>query len=105
MNPFTNAQMNDMFHHVFRAHDRIEAAMVDTSPSLARVGRWMSMHPIRTLSHSADEIASLTGTSIAAINRFSRAAGFAGFTHLKTVLAEELQSTVEPLRKLEEPKT
>ena len=65
----------------------------------------MSNHPIRTLSHSAEEIASLTGTSIAAINRFARAAGFDGFTHLKTVLGEELQSTVEPLRKLEEPKT
>jgi DNA-binding MurR/RpiR family transcriptional regulator len=60
----------------------------------------MSTHPIRTLSHSAEEIASLTGTSVAAINRFSRAAGFEGFTDLKTVLGEELQSTVEPLRKL-----
>ena len=60
----------------------------------------MSNHPIRTLSHSAEEIASLTGTSVAAINRFARAAGFDGFTHLKTVLGEELQSTVEPLRKL-----
>src|ERR1700758_4329914 len=90
---------------VLRAKDRIESAVADTSPSLSRVGRWMSNHPIRTLSHSAEEIASLTGTSIAAINRFARAAGFDGFTHLKTVLGEELQSTVEPLRKLEEPKT
>ena len=65
----------------------------------------MSNHPIRTLSHSAEEIASLTGTSIAAINRFARAAGFDGFTHLKSVLGEELQSTIEPLRKLEESKT
>lgn len=63
------------------------------------------MHPIRTLSHSADEIASLTGTSVAAINRFSRAAGFEGFAHLKTVLGEELQSTVAPLRKLATPKS
>jgi DNA-binding MurR/RpiR family transcriptional regulator len=60
----------------------------------------MSTHPIRTLSHSAEEIASLTGTSVAAINRFARAAGFEGFTHLKTQLGEELQSSVEPLRKL-----
>jgi DNA-binding MurR/RpiR family transcriptional regulator len=60
----------------------------------------MSSHPIRTLSHSAEEIAALTGTSVAAINRFSRAAGFEGFAHLKMVLGDELQSTVEPLRKL-----
>ena len=65
----------------------------------------MSTHPIRTLSHSAEEIASLTGTSVAAINRFARAAGFEGFTHLKTALSDDLQSTVEPLRKLGRAKT
>lgn len=90
---------------MLRAQDRIESAVADTSPSLSRVGQWMSNHPIRTLSHSAEEIASLTGTSVAAINRFARAAGFEGFTHLKTVLGEELQSTVEPLRKLGSEKT
>ena len=82
------------------AQDRIEAAAADAPPSLSRVGRWMARHPIRTLSHSADAIASLTGTSVAAVNRFARAAGFDGFTHLKTALGEELQATVEPLRKL-----
>jgi DNA-binding MurR/RpiR family transcriptional regulator len=82
------------------AQDRIESAAADASPSLSRVGRWMSVHPIRTLSHSAEEIASLTGTSVAAINRFARAAGFEGFAHLKTELGEELQSAVDPLRKL-----
>ena len=82
------------------AQDRIESTVTETSPSLSRVGRWMSTHPIRTLSHSAEEIAALTGTSVAAINRFARAAGFEGFSDLKTVLGEELQSAVEPLRKL-----
>src|SRR5262245_55925815 len=93
------------FTAVLRAQDRIESAAAEASASLSRVGRWMSAHPIRTLSHSAEEIASLTGTSVAAINRFSRAAGFDGFTHLKTVLGEELQSTVAPLRKLAKPKS
>jgi len=87
------------------AQDRIESAVAEASPSLSRVGRWMSTHPIRTLSHSAEEIASLTGTSVAAINRFARAAGFEGFTDLKAVLGEELQSAVEPLRKLASPKS
>src|SRR5215471_13178713 len=86
------------------AQDRIESAVAEASPSLSRVGRWMSTHPIRTLSHSAEEIASLTGTSVAAINRFARAAGFEGFSDLKAVLGEELQSAVEPLRKLAPPK-
>src|SRR5215472_15613151 len=82
------------------AQDRIESAVAETSPSLSRVGRWMSTHPIRTLSHSAEEIAALTGTSVAAVNRFARAAGFDGFTHLKAALGEELQSTVAPLGKM-----
>jgi len=88
------------FRTVLSAQHRIESAVEEASPSLSRVGRWMSTHPIRTLSHSAEEIAALTGTSVAAINRFSRVAGFEGFSHLKTVLGEELQSTVAPLQKL-----
>src|SRR5215475_3460029 len=88
------------FRTVLSAQHRIESAVEDASPSLSRVGRWMSAHPIRTLSHSAEEIATLTGTSVAAINRFARAAGFEGFTDLKAALGEELQSTVDPLRKL-----
>jgi DNA-binding MurR/RpiR family transcriptional regulator len=83
-----------------RAQERIESAAADATPSLSRVGRWMSAHLIQTLSHSAEEIAGLTGTSVAAINRFSRAAGFDGFSHLKAVLGDELQSAVEPVRKL-----
>jgi len=42
----------------------------------------------RKAATSAEEIAALTGTSVAAINRFSRVAGFEGFSHLKTVLGE-----------------
>lgn len=83
------------------ARDRIRTAANDASPSLTRVGQWIAAHPIQALSLSAEEIADLTGTSVAAINRFSRAAGFDGFGHLKSVLGEELQSAVEPVRKLD----
>src|SRR5262249_44182306 len=79
---------------------RIESAVVDASPSLSRVGRWIAMHPIQALSYSAEEIASLTGTSVAAVNRFARSAGCNGFAHLKTLLGEALQSAVQPLNKL-----
>jgi DNA-binding MurR/RpiR family transcriptional regulator len=85
---------------MMNAQARIESAISDATPSLSRVGRWMSMHPIQTLSHSAEEIASLTGTSVAAVNRFARAAGFDGFAHLKTSLGAELQSAIEPLHKI-----
>ena len=101
MKQFKLASLNQIIQML--AQDRIESAVAETSPSLSRVGRWMSTHPIRTLSHSAEEIAALTGTSVAAINRFARAAGFDGFTDLKTVLGEELQSAVAPLRKLATP--
>lgn len=83
-----------------RAQDRIRAAAADVSPSLARVGHWMSAHLISTLSRSADEIAQLTGTSVAAVNRFARAAGFEGFTALKSALGDELQAMVAPIHKL-----
>lgn len=82
-------------------HDRIEQATVNASPSLGRVGRWMAAHPIQTLSHSADEIAAQTGTSVAAVNRFSRAAGFQGFSDLKIAWGDELQSIMDPVRKLD----
>src|SRR5499427_8672007 len=98
MKQFRCARLNRIIQML--AQDRIESAVAETSPSLSRVGRWMSSHPIRTLSHSAEEIALLTGTSVAAVNRFARAAGFEGFTHLKTQLGDELQSNVAPLRKL-----
>ena len=80
--------------------DRIRSSASKASPSLARVGQWIAAHPIQALSRSAEEIAELTGTSVAAINRFSRVAGFDGFGHLKAVLGEELQSAVDPVRKL-----
>ena len=82
------------------AQQRIEAATAEASPSLSRVGHWMSAHLIQTLSCSADEMAALTGTSVAAINRFSRAAGFDGFAHLKNTLGKQLESVVDPVRKL-----
>src|SRR5213595_2485403 len=84
---------------------RIETTAADASPSLSRVGLWMSSHAIHTLSNSAEETAALTGTSVAAVNRFARAAGFDGFAHLKSELGKELQSTVDPVHKLGRAKT
>lgn len=79
---------------------RIAQATTDASPSLARVGHWMSAHPIQTLAASAEEIAEATGTSVAAIHRFAVSAGFEGFTHLKSALGRELASVVAPMRKI-----
>jgi DNA-binding MurR/RpiR family transcriptional regulator len=78
----------------------VQQAAAAASPSLSRVGQWMAAHPIQTVSHSAEEIAALTGTSVAAVNRFSRAAGFEGFAVLKTAWGRELQSVIDPVRKL-----
>lgn len=83
------------------SQERIEAAAANAPPSVARVGRWISVHPIQTLSHSAEGIAALTGTSVAAINRFARAAGFDGFAHLKSTLGKELQSAAAPVQKIQ----
>lgn len=85
------------------AQNRIESAAAESSATLARVGHWMIAHPIQTLSISAEEIAERTGTSVSAVNRFSRAAGFEGFSDLKAVLGVELQAITDPLHKLNRP--
>ena len=81
---------------------RIESAAVDATPALASVGRCIAASPIQTLSLSAEELARQAGTSVAAVNRFSQAAGFAGFADLKSALAHDLQSATAPVRKLEQ---
>lgn len=82
------------------ALERIQLAASSTTPSLVPVGLWMTAHPIQTLSQSAEEIAALTVTSVAAVNRFSKAAGFKGFGELKAHLGVEMQSAMEPVLKL-----
>jgi len=79
---------------------RISRSALDNSPVLEKVGLWMAAHPLRAIALSADGVAQQSGASLAAVNRFARSAGFEGFAHLKTALAEELQDTTEPIRKL-----
>jgi DNA-binding MurR/RpiR family transcriptional regulator len=79
---------------------RISQAALGTTPALEKVGFWVAAHPLRVISMSADEVGQHSGASLAAVNRFARAAGFEGFAHLKAALAEELHETAEPIRKL-----
>lgn len=79
---------------------RISQSALDNSPVLEKVGLWMAAHPLRAIALSAEEVAQQSGASLAAVNRFARSAGFEGFAHLKTALAEELQDAAEPIRKL-----
>lgn len=79
---------------------RISQAALSNSPALEKVGLWMAAHPLRVISISADEVARQAGSSLAAVNRFARSAGFDGFSHLKSALSEELQEAAEPIRKL-----
>lgn len=79
---------------------RISQSALDNSPVLAKVGLWMASHPLRAIALSAEEVAQQSGASLAAVNRFARSAGFEGFAHLKSELADELQDAAEPIRKL-----
>lgn len=79
---------------------RISQSAMDSSPVLEKVGLWMAAHPLRAIALSAEQVAQQSGVSLAAVNRFARSAGFEGFAHLKTALAEELQEAAEPIRKL-----
>lgn len=83
------------------ARDRIHAVADEASPSLAKVGRWISAHPIQALSRSAGQLARQVGSSVTAVHRFARAAGFEGFAHLKAVLGEELRTVADSVRKLD----
>ena len=80
---------------------RISQAALGSSPALERVGLWIAAHPLRAISLSADEVGQQSGASLAAVNRFSRSAGFDGFGHLKAALAEELQEAAQPIQKLQ----
>src|SRR5215813_11769061 len=86
-----------------RVLEKIRSATASASLSLIHVGQWIMERPVETLSMSAEEIASRTGASVAAINRFSKAAGFDGFADLKVQLGRELQSAMEPVDKLRNP--
>lgn len=79
---------------------QISRAAIGNSPVLEKVGLWIASHPLRVISMSADDVARHAGSSLAAVNRFARSAGFDGFSHLKTALSVELQETSEPIRKL-----
>jgi len=79
---------------------KIGAAAIASSQALAAVGHWIVAHPLRTIAISAEELAAQAGASLAAVNRFSKNAGFDGFADLKTALSEELHDASEPINKL-----
>lgn len=80
---------------------KIGAATMTCSAAMAGVGRWLVAHPLRSLAMSAEDVARQSSASLAAVNRFARHAGFDGFAHLKSTLADELQEAAEPIRKLD----
>jgi DNA-binding MurR/RpiR family transcriptional regulator len=84
----------------FSLIQRISQAALNNSPALEKVGLWIAAHPLRVISMSADDVARQAQSSLSAVNRFARSAGFDGFSHLKTALSEELQEASEPIRKL-----
>ncbi len=80
---------------------RILHASVDVTPALACVGRWIAAHPVLAATQSAEEVARACGSSLAAVNRFAKHAGFDGFADLRLSLGKSLHQTLAAVTKLQ----
>lgn len=76
-------------------------ASVDVTPALALVGRWIAAHPVLAVTQSAEEVARACGSSLAAVNRFAKHAGYEGFADLRLKLGKQLHQTLLPVTKLQ----
>jgi DNA-binding MurR/RpiR family transcriptional regulator len=79
---------------------KLRNAMETVSPAVAQVGAWILRHPTQAATLGIEEIAKQSGASTASVNRFAKAAGYAGFIELKSALLQNLRNAVDPINKL-----
>lgn len=84
--------------------DRIREGARDASPALVAVAQWMLRHTAQAATLSIEDIAEACGSSPASVNRLARAAGYAGFSDLKSQLAIVMRATIDPIEKLRDEK-
>ena len=68
----------------------IEATFASLSPAERRVAATIRANPSIVLSHTINELADVSDTSIATVVRFCRSVGLAGYSDLRLQLATEL---------------
>lgn len=79
---------------------RMARAQGDLPAALAKVGDWALAYPFRTATLKIDELAEAAGVSVASVNRYARALGFAGYPDFRAELLRAYDSTFAPVEKL-----
>ncbi|HYG85758.1 MAG TPA: MurR/RpiR family transcriptional regulator [Azospirillum sp.] len=70
------------------------------SAALAKVGDWAIAYPFRAATLKIDELAAASGVSVASVNRYARALGFAGYPDFRAALLRTFDATLSPVEKL-----
>ncbi|GAB1584400.1 MurR/RpiR family transcriptional regulator [Phyllobacterium phragmitis] len=70
------------------------------SPSHRQIADYVLDHPLRVAAMPIDELASVTGVSVATANRFARALGFEGYAQFRAALVLGFEAALAPVEKL-----
>lgn len=73
---------------------RLRNKHTDLRPALKKVSTFLQANPYRSATLNIEELAGVTGTSTAAVNRLANAIGLNGFTGLRLALMENLLAVV-----------
>ncbi len=80
--------------------DCMARMQAELPPALAKVGEWALAYPFRTATLKMGELASAAEVSIASVNRYARALGFAGYPDFRAELLRAFEATFSPVDKL-----
>lgn len=81
---------------------RLSGASPDLNPALKKVSDYILRNPLRAATLNIEELARLSGSSTAAVNRMAHAIGLAGFTGLRAALVENMVALISPLDHMRE---
>ncbi|MHC1550518.1 MurR/RpiR family transcriptional regulator [Phyllobacterium sp. K27] len=70
------------------------------SPSHRQIADYVLDHPLRVAAMPIDELASVTGVSVATANRFARALDFDGYAEFRSTLVLGFETALAPVEKL-----
>ena len=83
------------------AIERIHYASATASEALKPVARWLASHSLDAATLTIEEVAEVSGGSVASVNRFAKHAGYRGFSEMKAHLAAVVRQALQPVEKLE----
>jgi DNA-binding MurR/RpiR family transcriptional regulator len=81
---------------------RLAVIQVEGTASQRLLAEFLLRNPIRVAAQSIEELARSTGVSTATLSRFAREVGFAGYSDMRSALADAMQGVTDPVAKLRE---